>query len=184
MRKLIAGINMTLDGRFDHTAVDPDEEIHNHYSEQLKNADTALFGRITYQLMTYWQTLLQNPSGNKAMDDFALAIDGIQKIVFSKTLTHTGWHSASIAKQGLRDEVLALRQMPGRDILVSSRSIIVGLLNLNLIDELQLCIHPVAAGTGQMLFEDLNIRSKFALVNLKTFSGGAVLLCYQPLKPV
>lgn len=180
MRKLIAGINMTLDGRFDHNAVVPDEEIHNHYAEQLRNADTALFGRITYQLMTYWQSLLSNPSGNKAMDDFAAAIDSIRKIVFSKTLTELDWPTASLAKRELKEEVLELRQQPGRDILVSSRSIIIGLMNLNLIDELQLCVHPVSAGKGHMLFEFLNIKSEFTLVRSKTFKSGAVLLCYRP----
>jgi len=53
MRKLIAGINMTLDGFCDHTAIIPDEEIHQHYAELLDNADVVLYGRITYQLMQY-----------------------------------------------------------------------------------------------------------------------------------
>lgn len=75
MRKLIAGINMTLDGFCDHTVIIPDEEIHQHYAELLDNAGVVLYGRITYQLMQYWQTLLINPSGEKSMDDFAVAID-------------------------------------------------------------------------------------------------------------
>src|SRR5438045_3151746 len=69
MRKLIAAINMTLDGFCDHTAIIPDEEIHQHYADLLDYADVILYGRITYQLMQYWQTLIKNPSGEKSMDD-------------------------------------------------------------------------------------------------------------------
>ena len=58
MRKLIAAINMTLDGFCDHTARIPDEEIHQHYNELLSNADTILYGRITYQLMELLANLL------------------------------------------------------------------------------------------------------------------------------
>ena len=82
MRKIIAAINMTLDGFCDHTAGIADDEIHQHYTELLSNADTILYGRITYQLMEYWRTLLENPSDEKSMNDFAIAIDKISKIVF------------------------------------------------------------------------------------------------------
>ena len=58
---------MTLDGFCDHTAIIPDEEIHQHYTEQLSDADAILFGRITYELMQYWQTLVKNPSGEKTI---------------------------------------------------------------------------------------------------------------------
>src|SRR5687767_9782481 len=124
MRKVIAAINMTLDGFCDHTAIDPDEEIHQHYSELLNDAGVILYGRITYQLMQFWQTLLKNPSGEKHMDDFAVAIDEVPKIVFSRTLKNTGWESAQVANRSLIDEVLELRQQPGKDIYVGSRSLI------------------------------------------------------------
>ena len=89
MRKIIAAINMTLDGFCDHTVLLPDEEIHRHYTELLSDADAILYGRITYQLMQYWQALVKNPSGEKSMDDFAIAMDKIPKIVFSQTLKNT-----------------------------------------------------------------------------------------------
>lgn len=53
MRKIIGAINMTLDGFCDHTAIDPDEEIHEHYANLLRSAGTILYGRITYQLMEF-----------------------------------------------------------------------------------------------------------------------------------
>lgn len=182
MRKLIAGINLTLDGICDHTAGIPDEELHQHYTELLDNAGVILYGRITYQLMQYWQTLLKNPSGEKSMDDFAKAIDKIQKIVFSQTLKDTEWDSAQLSKKSPEEMVLELKQQPGRDILVGSRSLIIQLMKLNLVDEYQFCVHPVVAGGGLPLFENLNDRIVLKLIKTKTFSGGAVTLYYEPTK--
>jgi len=182
MSKLIAAINMTLDGFCDHTAGIPDEEIHQHYTELLNEADAILYGRITYQLMEYWQPLVKNPSGEKTMDDFAMAIDKIPKIVFSHTLKNVEWESAKLAKRPIEEEVLALKQQPGRDILVGSRSLIIHLMKLNLIDEYQLCVHPVVVGGGLPLFENINDRTILKLIKTKTFRGGAVTLYYEPTR--
>jgi dihydrofolate reductase len=180
MRKLIAAINMTLDGFCDHTAGIPDDEIHQHYADLLSNADTILYGRITYQLMEYWRTLLTNPSDEKSMNDFAIAIDKIPKIVFSHTLKNVEWESAKLANRDIEEEVLELKQQSGKDILVGSRSLIIQLMKLNLLDEYQLCIHPVIAGTGLPLFENIKDRTVLKFIKTKTFSGGAVTLCYEP----
>ena len=180
MRKLIAGINMTLDGFCDHTAIIPDEEIHQHYADLLSNADTILYGRITYQLMEFWRTLVENPSGENSMDDFAVVIDKIPKIVFSHTLKNVEWESAKLANRDLEEEVLELKQQSGKDILVGSRSLIIQLMKLNSIDEYQLCVHPVVAGSGLPLFENINDRTILKLIKTKTFSGGAVTLYYEP----
>lgn len=183
MRKVIAAINMTLDGFCDHTAIMPDEEVHQHYTDLLNNGGVVLYGRITYQLMQFWQTLIKNPSGEKSMDDFAIAIDKIPKIVFSHTLKSTGWDSAKLANQSIEEEVAALKQSRNggsKDIFISSRSLIIQLLKLHLIDELQLCVHPVIAGSGLPLFENINNRTVLKLTKTKTFSGGAVTLYYQP----
>ncbi len=83
MSKVIGAINMTLDGICDHTVGITDEDIHQHYTELLDNAGVLLYGRTTYQLMQFWQTLLEKPSGERSMDDFAVAIDKVPKIVFS-----------------------------------------------------------------------------------------------------
>src|SRR5680860_315146 len=134
MRKLIAAINMTLDGFCDHTAGLPDEEIHQHYAELLDTADAILYGRTTYQLMAFWRTLLENPSEEKSMNDFAMAIDRIPKIVFSKTLQNVEWESANLAERTIEEEVLELKKHLGKDILIGSRSLIIQLMELNLID--------------------------------------------------
>ena len=180
MRKVIAAINMTVDGFCDHTLGVPDEEIHQHYADLLRSAGTALYGRITYQLMEFWRTVLENPTGDKAMDDFALAIDNTPKIVFSRTLKNVDWKSARLASQSPEDEVLELRQQPGKDIFVCSPGLIVALTRLNLIDEYQLCIHPVIAGSGLPLFKNISEKIGLKLIKTKTFSGGAIILYYEP----
>lgn len=181
MKKVIAAINMSVDGFCDHTLGVPDEEVHQHYADLLRSADFVLYGRITYQLMEYWRSVLEHPTGDKAMDDFANAIDGIQKIVFSRTLKSVDWKSARLASQDLEKEVSELKkQQSGKDILVGSPSLIVALTKLNLIDEYQLCVHPVIAGGGLPLFKDINKNISLKLMKTKTFSGGAVLLYYQP----
>ena len=182
MRKVIAALNMTLDGFCDHTAGIPDEEIHQHYADLLDNAGVVLYGRITYQLMQYWQTLVKNPSGEKSMDDFAIAMDKIPKIVFSHKLKNTEWESARIAKRDLKDEVLELKQQSGKDILVGSRSLIIQLLKLDLIDEFQLCIYPVVVGSGLPLFDKINARTFFKLLKTKIFGSGSTVLYYEPKK--
>lgn len=180
MRKLIATINMTLDGFCDHTAGIPDEEIHQHYTELLGQGGAILYGRTTYQLMEFWRTLLENPSGKKSMDDFAVAINKIPKIVFSRTLEQVEWESATVAKRDLEEEVLKLKQQAGKDIFVGSPSLIIQLMKLDLIDEYQFCIHPVVAGGGLPLFENINDRTILKLIKTKSFSGGAVTLYYEP----
>jgi len=180
MRKVIAALNMTLDGYCDHTAGLPDAEIHQHYTELLDQGGAILYGRITYQLMEFWQTLLENPSEEKSMNDFAIAINNIPKIVFSYTLNHVDWESATVAKRNLKDEVLELKQQSGKDILVGSRSLIIQLIKLDLIDEFQLCIYPLVEGKGLPLFENINDRVIFNLVKSKIFNSGAVILYYQP----
>src|SRR5688572_26867635 len=180
MKKVIAAFNMTLDGICDHTAGIADEGLHQHYSELIDNAGVILYGRTTYQLMQFWQTLLQNPSGEKSMDDFAISIDKIQKLVFSNTLKDTGWKSAELAKRPLDKEVLELKQQASKDILVGSRSLIIQLLNSKLIDELQICIHPFIEGKGLLLFDQIRDRIMLKLIKTKTLSSGSTVLHYEP----
>lgn len=180
MRKIIAAINMTIDGICDHTAGIADEEIHEHYAELISKADSILYGRITFQLMEYWRNLLVNPSGEKSMDDFAIAINKIPKIVFSKTLQNVDWKTAKLAERSLEEEVVALKEQIGKDILIGSRSLIIQLIKLNLVDELQLCIQPVLQGSGMPLFENIEDRTLLKLVNTKTFKAGAIILYYEP----
>ncbi len=182
MRKVIAATNITIDGVYDHTEGLADHEIHQHYAELLNSADLILYGRKTYQLMQYWQTLLTNPSGDETADNFARAIDKIQKIVFSHSLPTTDWDSAKLASSPLEELVSTLKQEAGKDIFVGSRSLIMQLMNLNLIDEYQLCIQPVVAVKGSPLFDNVKERTMLQLTKTKIFANGAIILYYEPLR--
>jgi dihydrofolate reductase len=182
MRKIIAAINMTLDGFCDHTAIIPDEEIHDHYTELLRTGDTILYGRITYQLMEYWRTVVEKPVGIKSIDDFAITMDRIPKIVFSRTLQQVDWETAKLATGDIQEEVSALRQQAGKDILVGSPGLIVTMTQLGLIDEYQLCVHPVILGSGLPLFKNITDRMDLKLLKTKTFACGSIILYYEPVK--
>ena len=132
--------------------------------------------------MEFWRTVLENPTGDKAMDDFALAIDSTPKIIFSHTLKNVDWKSAKLASQDLEKEVLELKEQPGKSVLVGSPGLIVALTKLNLIDEYQLCIHPVIAGSGLPLFKNISEKIMLTLVKIKTFGGGAIILYYKPIQ--
>ena len=183
MRKLIAAINMTLDGFCDHTAMIADDEIHQHYNELLNNADTLLYGRITYQLMeSYWPTVVKKPTGNKPTDEFAVIMDNIPKIVFSRTLKNVDWKNAKLKKEVIKEEVSELKQQAGKNILVGSPGLIVALTQLDLIDEYQLGVQPIVLGNGLPLFKNIKDRINLKLLKTKTFGCGAVTLYYEPTK--
>jgi len=172
---------MTLDGFCDHTAIIADDETHQHYTDLLNSADIVIYGRITYQLMeSYWPNIAKNPTGNKADDEFAIAMENITKIVFSRTLKNLEWKTARLAKKGVKEEVLELKQQAGKDILVGSPSLIVACLNLNLVDELQISVQPTILGNGLPLFKNISDRIDLKLLKTKTFNCGAVIHYYKP----
>jgi dihydrofolate reductase len=183
MRKIIASINMTLDGFCDHTAMIADDELHRHFNDLLESADTMIFGRITYQLMEdSWPAIAKKPTGNASLDEFAILIDDISKIVFSNTLKSVVWKNTRLVKEGIGDEVLKLKSQSGKNILAGSRSIIVTLAQLGLIDEYQLLIHPVVLGSGLSLFANITERINLKLIKTKTFGSGVVVLYYEPME--
>jgi dihydrofolate reductase len=186
MRKLIAAMNMTLDGFCNHTAMIADEEIHQHYNELLRSADTLIYGRITYQLMeSYWPSVVKNPTGNKPMDEFAVLIDNIPKIVFSRTLKNVDWNNTTLKKEIIKEEILELKQSRSygtKNILVGSPGLIVALANLDLVDEYQLDVQPIILGSGLPLFKNVRDRIDLKLLKTKTFGCGAVMLYYVRTK--
>ncbi len=170
---------MTLDGICDHTAGIPDEALHQHYTDIINSGGVILYGRVTYELMKFWKPYVSMPSGEQAMDDFAIAIDRIPKIVFSNTIKDTEWESATLATQDLVDVVKGLKKNSTKDILIGSRSLIIQLLNLGLIDELQICIHPLLEGKGMRLFDQITNKSLLKLRKTKVFDSGCIVLYYE-----
>jgi|ERR1043165_852053 dihydrofolate reductase len=171
---------MTLDGFCNHTAGIVSDELHEYFNKQLRSTDTLLYGRITYQLMEdAWPAMVKNPTGNKPMDEFAVLIDNITKVVFSKTLKSTEWRNTTLVHGDLKEEVLKLKQQSGSDIFVGSPSLIAQLTEMNLIDEYRLCLHPVILGSGLVLFKNITNKVELRLVYTTTFQSGVVVLHYD-----
>ena len=181
MSKIIAGINMTLDGYCDHTSVNADDELHNHYTDVIRNAGALVYGRITYQLMEdFWPTVVKQPTGTKSLDDFAVAMEKVPKVVFSHTMKEVKWDSARLATRDLKEELLALKDQSTQDILIGSRSLIIASLNMRLVDEFQICVHPIIVGKGLRLFDKIEERIDMKLRKTKTLqNSGAVVMYYQ-----
>lgn len=183
MARIIAGMNMTVDGYCDHTSMIADEELHQHYTDALKNAGTLIYGRTTYQMMeSYWPTLVKNPSGKKDEDDFAVAIDNIQKVVYSHTLNNVTWKNSILKKEIVKEELLQLKKQSGKDIFVGSPSLIVQLANLGVVEEFQLGLHPTIVGHGLPLFKNINDQIDLKFVKTKPFRSGVMIFYYETKK--
>ena len=174
---------MTLDGFCDHTAMRPDDAQMEHYNELYRNADLELFGRVTYQLMeSYWPEIAKTQNDDKLSNEFAVLIDDIPKIVYSRTLDSVDWKPTELKHELVTEDIVALKNSEGKNILVGGPSLIVQLTQLGLIDEYQLCVHPVILGSGLPLFKNITDKVDLQLLTTKTFGNGAVLLQYEPVK--
>ena len=181
MRNLIFGINTTLDGCVDHTKQIADEETHEYWTHLMRDADLLVYGRKTYQLMVpFWPEVARNQSMDKASNEFALAFDSINKIVFSRSLDSVEDRNTRIVRTDLHDEILGLKQEHGKNILVGGVDIPSQLMELGLIDEYRFVIGPVVAGEGTRLLEGVSLpeRLQLRLVESKIFKSGCVALRY------
>lgn len=184
MRKLIFGINITIDGCCDHEKGLPSKEVHQYFAQLTKKAGVLLYGRKTFELMVpFWPDIAKSSSAQtKEMKEFAQAFDSVPRIVvFSKTLASAQGEKTTVLRGDLRSEVMKLKQEPGDDILTGGVDIPTQLLGLGLVDEIHLVIHPVAAGKGRRLFDGLDLREQvgFGLVETKVFESGHVALRYS-----
>ena len=183
MRNVIFAINTTLDGCCDHTKFNPDEEMFEYFTHLTRDADTFLYGRKTYQLMVpYWPDVAKNHSGHtKAGNEFAKAFDAINKIiVFSQSLDSPEGKKTRIVRTSLHDEILKLKQEPGKNIFTGGVTIPSQLAELGLIDEYRIVVHPIVVGEGRRLFEGISLQEKrqLKLVESKTLKSGCVALRY------
>ena len=181
MRKLIYAINLTLDGCCDHTKMVPDEEDFGYHIQLLRDADLLVHGRKTYQLMVpYWPDVAKDPSSTKSDKEFGQAFDSKKTVVFSRSLDSVEGKHRGIVRTNLRDEILKLKQEPGKSILVGGVDVPSQLMELGLIDEYRFVVVPIIAGEGRRLFEGVNLPEKrqLKLVESKTFESGCVALRY------
>jgi dihydrofolate reductase len=181
MRKLIFAINTTLDGCVDHTKQFADDETHEFFTQLMRDVDLQVFGRKTYQLMVpYWPDVAKSQSMTKASNEFARAFVSINKIVFSRTLASAEDKNTRIVRTDLRDEILKLKQEPGKNILVGGVSIPSQLIELGLVDEYCFVVGPIVAGEGRRLLEGSSLpeRLQLKLVDSRIFKSGCVALRY------
>jgi len=185
MRKLIYAINITLDGCVDHTKFYPDEETMEYFTQLTRDAGTFFYGRKTYELMVpFWPNVAKTPPGqdDREVDiEFARAFDAVEKIVvFSRSLTSAEGEKTRIVSTGLRDEILKLKQEPGKNIFTGGVNLASQLAELGLIDEYRIVVHPIIIGEGRRLFEGINLQEKLRLklVESAVFKSGAVALRY------
>ncbi|HVI09384.1 MAG TPA: dihydrofolate reductase family protein [Candidatus Binatia bacterium] len=182
MRNLIYAINMTLDGCVDHTKQAVDEEKLEYFTRLTQEADVQVFGRKTYQLMVpYWPDVLKDSSATRADTEFARAFDSTRKIVFSRSLDRAENKNTKIVRTNLRDEIVKLKQEPGKNILVGGVDISSQLIQLGLVDEFRFMVGPIIAGEGRRLMEGVSLPQKLQLklVESKLFKSGSVLLRYS-----
>lgn len=183
MRNLIYAINMTLDGCVDHTKGSADEEAHEYHTQLLRDVDVLVFGRKTYELMVpFWPDAAKDNSGPKAINDFAQAFVSVSNIiVFSRSLDKADGENTRIVRANLQDEILKLKQEPGKNILTGGVDIPSQLVELGLVDEYRFVIQPIIVGEGRRLFDGVSLPEKLQLKLLesKFFASGGVALRYS-----
>ena len=181
MRNVIYAINITLDGCCDHTKQVADEDVHEHFTQLMRDVDLLAFGRKTYQLMVpYWPEVAKSQSMSKAENEFARAFVSIKKIVFSRSLDRAEDKNTRIVRTNLHDEILKLKREPGKNILVGGVSVPSQLIELGLVDEYHFVVGPIVAGEGRRLLEGVSLRERLQLklVESKVFKSGCVALRY------
>jgi dihydrofolate reductase len=177
MRKIVSGLFISLDG-----VVESPDKWHFPYfndemgaavATQAAEADTLLFGRVTYQeFASYWPD-----KGSEV--PFADHINNTPKLVASRTLGKVEWRHSSLIRGNVVEALNKLKQLPGRNIsMIGSGSLVRSLLQDDVLDELRLLVHPIVVGRGQRLFEG-EVEKKLKLVDSKTFQTGVVHLIYQ-----
>ncbi len=184
MRPLRYSINVTLDGRCDHRAITPDEEMHRHHAENLAEADALLFGRVTYEMMEAgWRPFArtgERPDWMEPwMEPFARTIDAAKKYVVSSALDRVDWN-AELVRGDLGKAVQQLKRESGKGLFVGGVKLPLALAELGLINEYEFVVHPRLAGHGPTLFAGLSKRVDLKLVSRLEFGSGAVAMRYEP----
>ncbi|WP_147534635.1 dihydrofolate reductase family protein [Bacillus marasmi] len=178
-RKIILDLAVTLDGFIEGKNGEVDWCIMDSemgFIHFLNEIDTILYGRKSYDLWGQYSPTIDVSDTEKQLWE---AVHSKQKYVFSKTQTGTG-KQAIFIRDHIYEEVMKLKNKPGKDIwLYGGASLITSFINMGLVDEFRLSIHPVILGQGKPLFADLQDRTNLNLVHTKSYSSGVVQLIYQ-----
>lgn len=182
MRKVVYGINVSADGCCDHTKMAGGEDLHKFYADVMRDSDVLLYGRVTYELMVpFWPDVARKHTGDKTMDDFADAFDAVKKIVVvSNTLKNPDNKKVTVINSDLKNEVLKLKQEPGKDISVGGVDLPSQLMKLGLIDEYIIVVLPIVVGEGRRLWDGVNLPNmlELKLKESKVLPSGCVVMRY------
>ena len=185
MRKIIVSNFVSLDGYI----AGPNGELDWHmvnkefldYAEDMLNSvDTILFGRVTYEMMAdYWT----KPEVKVNDPVIAGKMNGLPKIVFSKTLNKVDWENTTLVKDNIKETILKLKQQPGKDIVIlGSGTIVSAFTQMGIIDEYRIIINPVILGAGKTQFSESLDKKILKLTDVQRFSSGVIILYYQPIQ--
>ncbi|WP_086663614.1 dihydrofolate reductase family protein [Lentzea kentuckyensis] len=180
MRKLVVTENITLDGIvdlaggwFDPLGAEVDQsDINEVIAEQRAAADALLLGRNTFEAFReFWPKQSEDPTG---VSDY---LNRVSKYVIANAMDDPGWDNTTVLRGPLLDEVQALKDRPGGDVVVTgSIQLVQSLIAADIVDEYRLFVYPVVIGHGARLFESADIR--LALQETRQFKSGVVLLRY------
>lgn len=183
MRKVFVFMMTSLDGFFE--AANPtdlswhhvDDEFNVFAVDQVKEVDTLIFGRVTYEGMaSYWPT-----DAAKADDPIvAKQMNSINKIVFSKSLDKVDWENTTLIKDEAAVELQKLKSQPGKDMAIfGSSKLCASLIDAGVVDELRIMVNPVLIGAGTSVFAGLTKQHELELIKTRNFKNGNVLLFYK-----
>jgi dihydrofolate reductase len=185
MRPVSAFMLVSVDGYFSDASGDmsfahrmaPDPEWDAFVAGNAGSGGTLLFGRRTYELMAgFWPT----KAAAEMMPDVARGMNGMEKIVFSRTLRSADWANTTLHHGDLEDVVRSLRARPGGALtILGSGSIVRQLAVARLLDSIQIAVTPVALGAGQSLFGGLPEHLRLELAGARHFANGCVVLDYR-----
>ncbi|WP_341302673.1 dihydrofolate reductase family protein [Lysinibacillus sp. FSL H8-0500] len=177
-RKIILDLAVTLDGfiegkngEVDWCIMEPDME----FTSFLHEIDTILYGRKSYEAWGQY-----TPSTNDAEEQqFWSLIHSKDKYIFSKT-QQDDHDNITFIRENIAEEMFKLKHQQGKNIwLYGGASLITTFINLRLVDEFRLSVHPIVLGEGKPLFTNITERLQLTLIQTKTFSSGVVQLIYR-----
>ncbi len=158
-----------------------DDALFDFVGTMTERADTALYGRVTYEMMQgYWPTAADKPNPTKHEKEHSAWYNKVPKVVLSRTMDETGLQHTTIISDQLSDNIRKLKEQEGENILIfGSPRASQSLLNEGLIDEFWLFVNPIILGEGMPLFKDVTGTTPLKLVESKTFGCGVIALHYE-----
>ncbi|HXR85281.1 MAG TPA: dihydrofolate reductase family protein [Hanamia sp.] len=185
MRKIISFMHMSLDGfvagpNGEMDWIKVDEEIFDHVGKRIGETDTALYGRVTYQMMqNYWPTAGNEPDAGRHDIEHSKWYNKAHKLVLSKTMKGADLPNTTIISDNLSDRMNEIKQQEGKEILLfGSPTATHSLIQQNLIDGYWLFINPIILGQGIPLFAGIKEKIKLKLLSTRQFTSGVTGLNY------